>query len=327
MKKARLSRGSEVDFKLRRRAQWLERLTRMVGKGSKPRRAFVPPPERMYDRRSIVKVSYKPNFTKGKWNGKLEAHARYMERGHEKETGHREVGYDAGNDQVDVNEIAHNWAQARDIRHFRLILSPDDVGQIDVKEHVRQVMARMEIDLGTKLAWVAVEHDNTDRYHAHILLRGVRLNEYDHNGKCRALSMPREYVSQGIREISQELIQRQLGPRSEREYLEVRSHGIEAERWTEIDRTIERKLEDGVADYRFAAYLSERSRPRVQQEMERLAFLEGYGLASRLGDNRWQVHGDFKERLKEKQLEHDVIKNHARVHMRRREREREFELA
>jgi hypothetical protein len=68
-------------------------------------------------------------------------------------------------------------------------------------------MAQMEIDLGTKLAWVAVEHDNTDRYHAHILLRGVRLNEYDRNGKCLTLGMPRDYVSHGIREISQELIQ------------------------------------------------------------------------------------------------------------------------
>jgi hypothetical protein len=322
MKRARLTRGGEVDFKLRKRAAWLQRLPRMVGKTSRPRRAFMPRPERIYDRRSVIKVSYKPNFNRGKWIGSLEEQARYMERGHEKETGHREVGYDAANDCVDVMDVAHNWALARDARHWRIILSPDDVDRIDLRQHVRDVMTQMENDLGTKLAWVAVEHDNTDRYHAHVLLRGVRLNEYDRNGKCLTLGMPRDYVSHGIREISQELIQRQLGPRSEREYLEVRGHGIEGERWTEIDRAIERKLDDGVADYRFAAYLNERSRPRIQQEMERLAYLEGRGLAQSLGDNQWLVNSEFKQTLQELQLSKDVIKNRARVHSKRREQER-----
>jgi len=202
-------------------------------------------------------------------------------------------------------------------------LSPDDADLIDVREHVRKVMAQMEKDLGTKLQWVAVEHDNTPRRHAHILLRGVR-QEYDRDGRCVTLTLPREYVAYGIRDISQGLIEKQLGPRTEREYLEVRSHGIEAERWTEIDRAIEKKLDNGVADYGFAAYLSERARPRVQQEMERLAFLEGYGLATRLGGNSWEVREDFKAILRAKQLEHDVIKNHARVHARRREQELEL---
>jgi type IV secretory pathway VirD2 relaxase len=282
----------------------------------------MPRPERIYDRRAVVKVSYKPNFTHGKSNGTLEEQARYMERGHEKETGHREVGYDATHDSVEVRDVAHNWALARDARHWRIILSPDDVERINLRQHVRDVMAQMEQDLGTKLAWVAVEHDNTDRYHAHILIRGVRLNEYDRDGKCLTLGMPRDYVSHGIREISQELIQRQLGPRSESEYLEVRGHGIEGERWTEIDRAIERKVQDGVADYRFAAWLNERSRPRVQQEMERLAYLEGRGLAQSLGDNRWLVNGDFKETLRELQLSKDVIKSHARVHAKQRDQER-----
>jgi type IV secretory pathway VirD2 relaxase len=268
----------------------------------------------------VVKASFKANFTARKWNGKLEAHARYMERGHEKETGHREIGFDGDNDRVDVVETARNWAPARDRLHWRFILSPDDAERVDLRQHARMMMAQMEKDLGTKLQWVAVEHDNTDRRHVHILVRGVR-QELDRDGKRVTLTIPGEYVAHEIRNISQELIEKQLGPRSEREYLEVRSHGIEAQRWTEIDRAIERKLEDGVVDYRFASYLSERSRPRVDQEMERLAFLEGYGLAKSLGDDRWAVQTDFKERLKEKQLEKDVIKNHARVHALRREQE------
>jgi type IV secretory pathway VirD2 relaxase len=279
----------------------------------------------MYGRKSVIKASYTRNFKAGKkWSGRMEAHARYLEQGHDHEPGYKAPGFDSTYDQVNVSGTARLWAQARDRLHWRLILSPDDVERIDLRQHVRDVMAQIEKDLGTRLHWVAIEHDNTEHRHAHILLRGVR-DTVDRNGRAVTLTMSREYVSRGIRDISEGLIERQLGPRTEREYLEARGHGIEAERWTEIDRAIERKLEDGIADYRFAAYLTERSRPRVEQEMERLAYLEGRGYARSLGDDRWEVQADFKERLKEIQLSKDVVKNRARVHA--REREQELEVA
>jgi type IV secretory pathway VirD2 relaxase len=323
MRAARLTKGGEVDFKLRRKAMWLERLGHSHGNRPGKARLFERP-ERMYGRKSMVKASYVRNARGRKFSGtKMMAHARYLERGHGHEKGHKELGFDAELEDVDVSDTAHNWCLAKDRLHWRLILSPDDVDLIDVREHVRKVMAQMEKDLDTKLSWVAIEHDNTDHRHVHIMLRGVR-QEYDRNGKCLPLTMDREYVSRGIRDISEQLIERELGPRTEREYLQARGNGIEAKRWTEIDRAIERKLDNGIADYRFAVYLSERSRPRVQQEIERLAFLEGYGLARSLGDSRWEIRGDFKERLKEKQLEHDVIRSRARVHALRREQELEL---
>ena len=323
MRGARLTKGGEVDFKLRRKAAWLQRLGH-----TGPRRPGKPRlfkrPERMYGRKSVVKASYVRNAKGRKFSGtKMMAHARYLEQGHGHEKGHKESGFDAQYECVNVSHTARNWVLAKDRLHWRLILSPDDVERIDLRQHAREVMAQMEKDLGTKLTWVAIEHDNTDHRHVHIMLRGVR-QEYDRNGKCLPLTMDREYVSRGIREISEGLVERQLGPRTEREYLEARGHGIEADRWTEIDRAIERKLEDGIADYRFAAYLNERSRPRVEQEMERLAYLEGRGYARSLGDDRWEVQADFKERLTERQLERDVIKNRARVHALRREQELEL---
>ena len=318
-----MTKGGEVDFKLRRKAAWLQRLGH-----TGPRRPGKPRlfkrPERMYGRKSVVKASYVRNAKGRKFSGtKMMAHARYLEQGHGHEKGHKESGFDAQYECVNVSHAARNWVLAKDRLHWRLILSPDDVERIDLRQHAREVMAQMEKDLGTRLTWVAIEHDNTDHRHVHIMLRGVR-QEYDRNGKCLPLTMDREYVSRGIREISEGLVERQLGPRTEREYLEARGHGIEAERWTEIDRAIERKLEDGIADYRFAAYLNERSRPRVEQEMGRLAYLEGRGYARSLGDDRWEVQADFKERLKERQLERDVIKNRARVHALRREEELEL---
>jgi type IV secretory pathway VirD2 relaxase len=321
MRKPRMVRADEPDFKLRRKAAWLERLGH--SNGSRPGKGRVfERPERMYGRKSVVKASYTRNREGRKFSGtKMMAHARYLERGHGHEKGHKERGFDATREQVDISDTAHHWCQAKDQLHWRIILSPDDVDLIDVREHVRKVMAQMERDLETKLTWVAIEHENTHHHHVHIMLRGVR-QEYDRNGKCLPLTMDREYVSRGIREMSEQLIERELGPRTEREYLQARGNGIEAERWTEIDRAIERKLDNGVADYSFAPYLNERSRPRVQQEMERLAYLDGRGMAHNLGDDRWLVEPDFKERLKELQLEKDVIKNRARTHMREREQER-----
>jgi hypothetical protein len=328
MQRPRLTKGGEVDFKLRRRAAWLQKLHRMPTHRRGGPRLFVRP-QPVYDRRSMVRVYYVPNRQPGSRRGKgrMLAHARYLERGHGHEKGHRELGFDLTSDRVDISARARDWELANDPIHWRMIISPDDIERIDAREHVRKVMERMELDLGTKLQWVAVEHDNTEHKHVHVLLRGVR-QELNRDGRCVTLTMNRDYISYGIREISQELVQRQLGPRTEREYLEARSHGIEAERWTELDRAIERRLENGIADYRFAGWLSERSRTRVNQEMERLAYLEGRGLAQWLGDGYWLLRDDFKQVLKDLQIDHDLLKSQGREHIRRRERQQmERELA
>jgi type IV secretory pathway VirD2 relaxase len=274
----------------------------------------------------MLKAYYRSNFRGRQWrSGLMEVHARYLERGHGFERGHKEPGFDATRDSVDVSATSHNWALARDRLHWRLILSPDDADRIDLREHVRKVMAHMAKDLDTGLSWVAIEHSNTDHRHAHILLRGVR-QELDRDGKCLTLTMPREYVSRGIREISQQLIEKELGPRTEREYMAARERCIEGLRWSELDRKIERHVtRDGIADYSFAQRCRERTRLQAEQEIERLAFLEGMGLARGLGDNRWQVEPDFRERLLTIQRERDVVKSRARVHA--RQREQELELA
>jgi len=179
----------------------------------------------------------------------------------------------------------------------------------------------MEHDLGTPLQWVAIQHRNTDHQHVHIFLRGVR-QEYDRNGKCLPLTIDPEYVSRGIRAISEKLIEQELGLRTEREYLEARGHGIEGTRWTEIDRSIERKLNYGIADYSHAPWItSDRTKARINQEMERLAFLDGMGLAQSRGDKCWELRPDWKDCLLEMQRQGDVVKSRARVRAQARERE------
>ena len=68
---------------------------------------------------------------------------------------------------------------------------------------------------------------------------------------AQVLTLDRDYVSRGIRELSQELIERELGPRLEQEVLLARGRTIEREQWTEIDRALERRAgHDRVVSYR-----------------------------------------------------------------------------
>lgn len=323
MRKPRLIRSDEVEFRLRKHAAWLERLGSSSRRVRNSRPKLFTGPERIYRQRSVIKVSWVKNYEHGQFRkGLLEGYARYLERdGYEGK--HKELGFDMTSERVDVAQVARDWTKSRDARHVRIILSPDAHERVNLVEHTRQVVGQMEQDLGTELRWVAVQHRNTDHQHVHIFMRGIRASEFDDRGRCRPLIMSRDYVSYGIREISERLVEQELGPRTEREYLESRGHGIEALRWTEIDRTINRKADLGVVDYSYADWLvAEGAKVRTRQEVERLAFLEGLGLATNLGDSRWELRPDWKDELREWQLDGDVIKSRARVHALAREQAR-----
>jgi hypothetical protein len=50
---------------------------------------------------------------------------------------------------------------------FRLIVSPEDAGALDLTKYVRGLMAQVENDVGRRLEWAAVNHVDTDHPHAH----------------------------------------------------------------------------------------------------------------------------------------------------------------
>ncbi len=81
------------------------------------------------------------------------AHADYLSRGQIAAS----PFYDATAEGVDGAARAADWA-ARDKRHFRIILSAERGELIaDLPAFTREVMARAEAQLGTKLQWVAVD--------------------------------------------------------------------------------------------------------------------------------------------------------------------------
>jgi hypothetical protein len=248
--------------------------------------------------RVIAKVSFRNHFTRGggggAGGGKLLAHASYLERHGAAREGEKGQFYDSQRDiAADVPERLREWS-AEDKRHFRIMLAPEsgarfagDLGEL--KDFTREVMARIERDLGVKTDWIAVDHYNTDNPHTHVILRGVRRDGAD-------LVLPREYVAHGLREAARDVATELIGERGiadERLRLERET---QARGLTRLDQAIERQLgekreillqELGRGDNpAFANALRARAR-----ELERL------GLAQETRRNVMTFAPDWTERL------------------------------
>lgn len=252
--------------------------------------------------RSLVKIS----FAKSKGRGAWRAQGRYLERANAQREGERGCGFDAEHDTVALTERLDRWQKAGDHRLWKFVVSPDAGSRVDLPAHARLLMAQVESDLGTRLEWVAIDHYDTAHPHVHIVVRGV-----DETGN--ALVLARDYVRAGIRARSQELLTRTLGHRHEHEHRAARENAIEAPRLTEIDRALL-----GRADASGAVAFDDATPPRPVaqecrlQELRRLQYLEGLGLAERLGAARWRLSPELVPALRQIQLAGDVQKSLAR---------------
>jgi type IV secretory pathway VirD2 relaxase len=269
---------------------------------------------RLYGRRSVVKASFRRNQHNRGWT----AHARYLARERAQREQGRGIGFDAVREDLDLVATVNEW-ERDDGLMWSFIVSPEDADRIDLRQHVRELVAGMERDLGTRLEWVAIDHHNTDDAHVHLLVRGVREDG-------RMLEIEREYLKHGIRALSEKLIERELGPRLEREVLLARERVIEREQWTEIDRALKRRAGlDRVVSYEDFEARSDGARVRAEQEIERLQYLEKQGLARRIDERSWELSSEHEPELRRRQREHDIIKTRARERQREQEFERERE--
>jgi type IV secretory pathway VirD2 relaxase len=120
------------------------------------------------------------------------------------------VGFDGRNEEIELSRRVDRWQGEGDARLWKVVVSPEQGREMDLRAHARQFVDRVERDLGRRLEWAAIEHYDTDHPHVHVLIRGV-----DRNGQT--LRFPREYVRSGFRMVSRELATLELGLRRERE--------------------------------------------------------------------------------------------------------------
>lgn len=223
------------------------------------------------------------------------AHLRYIQRDGVTREGAPGRLYSAEHDQADGKAFLER--QAGDRHQFRFIVSADDGAEYrDLKPFVRRLMTQAEQDLGTRLDWVAVDHFNTGHPHTHIMLRGT-----DDTG--RDLIIAREYIAKGLRERAAEIVNLDLGPRTDLEIEARLRHDITAERLTTIDR---RLLRDRDADN----IVMSSDRDPFQQSLRagRLQKLGSMGLAVDTGEGRWQLADNLEATMRAIGERGDIIR-------------------
>lgn len=229
------------------------------------------------------------------------AHLRYIERDGTTREGERGQLYGAKEDRVDGKAFLER--QQGDRHHFRFIVSPEDGAEYeDLKPLTRRLMTRMEADLGTKLDWVAVDHFNTGHPHGHIIVRGK-----DDAG--RDLVIARDYIRHGMRERACELVDLDLGPRSDRAIEQRLRAEVEQERLTSIDRRLVRDVD---AD----SVVSGKGRDAFDQTIRtgRLRKLERLGLAEPVGTGHWRLKPDLTTTLQRMGERGDIIRTMQRAY-------------
>jgi hypothetical protein len=91
--------------------------------------------------------------------------------------------------------------------------------------------------------------------------------------------------------------------------LHARGRVIRREQWTEIDRALQRKADaNRIVNYEQFQPRSEAARVRAEQEIDRLQFLSGLGVARQLDERTWQLSQDHERLLRDRQRSIDVIR-------------------
>jgi type IV secretory pathway VirD2 relaxase len=262
--------------------------------GTGPKRA------RPYCQRCAVRVMYAKNTTTGQWR----AHGRYLVRESVTfDAGSRGIGFDGKGESAEIAQRLESWQRAGDERLWKVIVSPEFGDRADLKKLTRDLLSKMETDLGTPLQWVAVAHYNTEHPHVHVAVRGVRADG-------SPLRLGRDYIREGIREIAGHLCTCQLGYRTEFDAMVSRRSEVHQHRYTSLDRAIKR---DGVLtkDGTFLTVPvdptqgSDYTQLLKQHMTERLLVLGTMGLAEHVGPNLWRVRADFDEILRAMQRSAD----------------------
>jgi type IV secretory pathway VirD2 relaxase len=234
------------------------------------------------------------------------AHAHYLSREGQAE---RTVFYDAHGEGVDGAARAEAWARS-DKRHFRVILSAEDAGRLhDLPAYTRQVMARAEATLGTKLQWIAADHHDTANPHTHLIIRGRRANGQD-------LVIPKDFIKYGFSGIARDVATEWLGPRSPADERRALDREVIRHAPTRLDRMIAQQLPED-RTIRIAALEAANGDPSTTRALkERARELQRMGLAVEVKRNVLAFRADWREALNAMELHLDIRKRliHERAH-------------
>jgi type IV secretory pathway VirD2 relaxase len=248
---------------------------------------------RTFSQRVAVRVSYSANKNPGQWK----AHGRYVARETATQGGKAtKAGFNATEQNLDITSKLDKWQGAGDERLFKIIVSPEFGDRLNLHQYTRELLHRMEHDLGAQLEWVAAVHHNTEHPHVHIALRGL-------DKKGIPLRLPREYIRGGLRERAEEIATETLGYRSAADAREAHVREAIQTRYTPLDRILQFS-NDGSSSHFVVTInpgdgsLSESARELQKHLAARLMHLQKMGLAQFVGPHQWSVQADFEKVLR-----------------------------
>ncbi|MGE8134141.1 relaxase/mobilization nuclease domain-containing protein [Novosphingobium subterraneum] len=271
-----------------------------TGRTARGRRAGLAARSRAASRRVIVKARVVRHKGARFRAAPLARHIAYLKRDGVTRDGKDAGLFDARSDAADGDAFAGRCEEDR--HHFRFIVSPEDAAELeDIRAFTRELMDDMAHDLDTRLDWVAVDHWNTDNPHVHILVRGRAEDGQD-------IVIDRDYIRAGLRSRAEERVTVELGPRSEREIARAIARDVDAERWTGLDRSLQRMADDngGVVDLR--PNPSGYNRADHNHLLGRAAKLERLGLAECVSPACWTLKPGIEQTLRDLSIRGDIIK-------------------
>lgn len=259
-----------------------------------------------YSRRVIVKsliVSKASLKTNKSMARVIEDHLVYLQREGVGKNGKVPDLFSNHNRIIEPKVFAERLADDR--HHFRIILSPENGQDLNLKLYAQEVVKQMEVDLETSLEWVGVEHHNTDNPHVHLLIRGK-----DDLGND--LIIRPNYISHGLRARAQEIATLELGPRSEREIALSVNRMLKQDRVIQLDKIIASSTELNQVSI---AHLSGKATYEEQRMIvKRLEYLKTIGLAQSIDSKKglYKVKENFVEILKDLEAQNDIYKRISR---------------
>ncbi len=217
------------------------------------------------------------------------AHLRYLRRDGVEPDGRPGVLYDRSEADLDPGRFIER-AQG-DSGQVRFVLSPDDASELpDLRDVVRAVMAGVGRDLQREVDWVAVDHANTGRLHAHVVLRGD-------DALARTLGANPRRLRQRVRERAMDALTRELGPDSDRilrERLRVESR---SQQLTGLDLGLIERSRSGAVDLRDRPADRDAHLARARL-IDRVRTLSRMGLAVEAAPLRWVLSPDLAPTLR-----------------------------
>lgn len=251
-----------------------------------------------FQRRVVIKARVVRHRGTSFRSAPLARHVAYLERDGVTRDGSVGLMFDAGSDQAEGKAFAERCEEDR--HHFRFIVSPENASEMaDLRAFTREMMDDMASDLDTKLDWVAVDHWNTDNPHIHVLVRGVASDGKD-------MVIDRAYISEGLRARAEERVTVELGPRSERDIQTSLRREVDAERWTSLDRRLQRHRDNfGVLDLRPDTAGARKDHSLL---LGRAQKFERMGLAQRVGPASWTLAADIEPTLRALGDRGDIIR-------------------